>query len=66
MTGVQTCALPIFDEQVYVQKTGVDGDEKLSRLQGLADRLAELDESEGLRDELDALEQRIDEALSAG
>lgn len=66
VTDLEESAVYDVDEQVYVQKTGVDGDEKLSRLQGLADRLAELDESEGLRDELDALEQRIDEALSAG
>jgi len=53
-------------EQVYVQKTGVDEDEKFSWLQGLADRLDDVDESEDLHDELVDLERRIDEALSAG
>jgi len=55
------------DEQVYVQKTGVDEEEKYSRLQGLADRIDELDGAQGeaLRAELEHLEQRLDEALSA-
>ena len=56
------------DEQVYVQKTGVDENEKYSRLQGLSDRIENVDgiEGETLREELDALEERIDRALSAG
>ncbi|SEP92100.1 hypothetical protein [Natrinema salaciae] len=56
------------DEDVYVQKTGVDEDEKYSRLQGIADRIEELEGAEGeeLRDELDAIEDRLEEALSAG
>lgn len=55
-------------EQVYVQKTGVDEREKFSRLQGLADRIDEVEgvEGEGLREELADLEARLDEALSAG
>lgn len=56
------------DEQVYVQKTGTDEDEKFSRLQGLVDRVDELDGEEGerLREELVELEERLDDALSAG
>ncbi|QLK26505.1 hypothetical protein HYG81_02480 [Natrinema zhouii] len=56
------------DEDVYVQKTGVDEDEKYSRLQGIADRIDELEGAEGeeLRDELDEIEDRLEEALSAG
>ena len=55
------------DEQVYVQKTDVDEEEKFSRLQGLADRIDELEDAEGerLREELDRLEAHLDEALSA-
>ncbi len=54
------------DEQVYVQKTDVDESAKFSRLQGLADRLEEVEGGEDLRNDLDDLERRIDEALSAG
>lgn len=54
------------DEQVYVQKTRVDESEKFSRLQGLADRLESVEGGGELYDELNDLEQRIDEALSAG
>ena len=56
------------DEQVYVQKTGVDEGEKFSRLKGLADRIDEVEgvDGERLREELADLEARLDEALSAG
>ena len=54
------------DDQVYVQKTDVDEGEKFSRLQGLADRLEEVEGGAELRDDLADLERRIDEALSAG
>jgi hypothetical protein len=55
------------DEQVYVQKTEVEEDEKYTRLQGLAARLEEVDgvEGEALREDLRDLEARLDEALSA-
>jgi hypothetical protein len=53
-------------EQVYVQKTGVDESEKFSRLEGLADRLDEIEGTEDLHDDLVDLERRLDEALSAG
>lgn len=54
-------------EQVYIQKTGVDEDEKFSRLQGLKDQVDQLEGAEGerLREELTDLEARLDEALSA-
>jgi hypothetical protein len=54
------------EDQVYVQKTGVDEGEKFSRLQGLADRLDDVEGGEQLQQDLAALEERIDEALSAG
>lgn len=56
------------DEDVYVQKTGVDEDEKYSRLQGIADRIDSLaePEREELRAELNDIEDRLEEALSAG
>jgi hypothetical protein len=55
------------EEQAYVQKTEVEEDEKYSRLQGLAERIEEVDGEEGaeLRDDLRDLEARLDEALSA-
>jgi len=55
------------DEDVYVQKTGVDEDEKYSRLQGFADRIDDLEGAEGetLREELADIEKRLEEALSA-
>lgn len=59
----------VFDveEQVYVQKTGVEEEEKYSRLRGLAERIEEVEgeEREALREDLLELEARLDEALSA-
>lgn len=56
-----------IEEQVYVQKTAVEEEEKYSRLQGLAERIEELEgeESEELLEDLMDLEARLDEALSA-
>lgn len=56
------------EEQVYVQKTGVDEGEKYGRLQGIAERIDELEgaEEEAFRDELADLEDRLEDALSAG
>jgi len=56
-----------IEKQDYVQKTEVEEGEKYSRLQGLAERIEELDgeESEELRQDLRDLEARLDEALSA-
>ena len=55
-------------EQYYVQKTGTESDAKRSRLQGLKDRLVELEDEEAaeLHEEIDALEDRIDDVLAAG
>lgn len=56
-----------IEEQAYVQKTGVEEDEKYSRLQGLAERIEEVEgeEADALREDLRNLETRLDEALSA-
>jgi hypothetical protein len=55
------------DEQTYVQKTDVEEGEKYARLQGLETRIEKLAGSEraDLREDLRALEDRLDEALSA-
>ncbi|MXV61112.1 hypothetical protein GS429_03360 [Natronorubrum sp. JWXQ-INN-674] len=55
-------------ETVYVQKTGVDEDEKYSRLQGIADRIDDLEDAAGeaLREDLEDIEDRLEEALTAG
>ena len=67
VTDLEESEVYDVDEDVYVQKTGVDEDEKYSRLQGIADRIDELegDEGEDLRAELDDIENRLEEALSA-
>lgn len=68
MTELETDEVYDSNEDVYIQKTGVDEDEKYSRLQGLTDRLDDLDDTEGeaLREELADIEKRLDEALSNG
>ncbi|WP_226042014.1 hypothetical protein [Natrinema sp. DC36] len=68
VTDLEESEVYDVDEDVYVQKTGVDEDEKYSRLQGIADRIDDLEDAEGeaLREELDDIEDRLDEALSAG
>lgn len=55
-----------IEESEYVRKAEVDEDVKESRLQGLKDRLAVSDdeESDELRRELEALEERIDDLTS--
>jgi len=54
-------------ETVYVQKTEVEEDEKYSRLQGLRERLDELDEEyrEAFREDIQDLEARLNDALAA-
>ncbi|MFC6768715.1 hypothetical protein [Natrinema soli] len=68
VTDLEESEVYDVDEDVYVQKTGVDEDEKYSRLQGIADRIDALEGAEGeeLREELDAIEDRLEAALSAG
>jgi len=55
-----------IDESEYVRKAEVDDDVKESRLQGLKDRLAASEETEAeeLRQEIEALEERIDDLTS--
>jgi hypothetical protein len=52
---------------VVLAVTDVEESEKQSRLQGLKDRLAELEdaEAESLHEEIEGLEQRIDEVLAS-
>jgi hypothetical protein len=69
LTATDLAEYEVYDveEQAYVQKTEVEEDEKYSRLQGLAERIEEVDGEEGeeLREDLQDLEARLDEALSA-
>ena len=55
-----------IDERDYVRKADVDDDTKASRLQGLKDQLAaaEGDDTDELRAEIEALEERIEELTS--
>jgi hypothetical protein len=55
-----------IEESAYVRKAEVDEEQKESRLQGLKDQLAatEEDDAEGLRQEIEELERRIDELTS--
>lgn len=55
------------EEQVYVQKTAVEEEEKYSHLQGLRERIEQVDgeQRDELHEDLQELEQRVDEALSA-
>jgi hypothetical protein len=66
-TDLEEAEVYDVEEQASVQKTEVQADEKYSRLQGLAERIEEVDaeESEELREDLRDLEVRLDEALSA-
>lgn len=55
-----------IDERAYVRKAEVDEDVKETRLQGLKEQLAasESEEAAELRDEIEALEARIDDLTS--
>lgn len=68
VTDLEEAAVYDVDEQVYVQKTGVEEGEKQSRLEGLKNRLAEVDDEAAadIHDEIEVLERRIDEVLAAG
>ena len=56
------------EQQEYIQKTGADETEKVSRLRGLIEQIDALDEEEqeAVREDLEALEERIEEALATG
>jgi len=66
VTEVSEEAVYEIDERDYVRKADVDDDTKASRLQGLKDRLAAAagDDTDELRAEIEALEERIDELTS--
>lgn len=69
VTDLEEDAVYDVDEQVYVQKTGIEEGEKRSRLEGLKARLGDLDDeaaAEDLHQEIEVLEERIDEVLAAG
>ncbi len=66
VTDVDESAVYDSEIQEYIQKTETDEQVKLSRLQGLADKLQEVDDGEQLRAEIADLERRLDDALSAG
>lgn len=65
VTDLEESAVYDSETQEYVQKTGTDESVKLSRLQGLKDRVDELDDGEQLRADIADIERRLDEALSA-
>lgn len=56
------------EEQVYVQKAAVEEEAKQSRLQGIAERLESLEteEAEELQREIEQLETRLHDLLTAG
>lgn len=65
VTEVPESDVDEVSESEYVRKAEVDEDGKESRLQGLKDRLAASDdESDELRQEIEALEDRIDDLTS--
>lgn len=66
VTDLDAEAVYDVDEQVYVQKTGVEEAEKHAHLQGLRDRLADVDEAEAdeLLAEIDSIEDRLDSLLA--
>lgn len=66
VTGISETDAYEVDESEYVRKAEVDEDVKESRLQGLKDRLAASGdtESDELRQEIVALEERIDDLTS--
>ena len=68
VTDVEEADVYDVTEQVYMQKTGVETDEKRSRLQGIKDRLAGLEtaEADALLDDVEDIEARLDALLAAG
>jgi len=66
VTDLEESAVYDHETQEYVQKTDTDEGVKVSLLEGLADRLEEVEGGEALRADIVDLERRLDEALSAG
>lgn len=66
VTDLNEAAVYDSETQEYVQKTETDEQGKLSRLQGLVDKLDDIDDGEELRAEIADLERRLNDALSAG
>ncbi|MFC4542082.1 hypothetical protein ACFO5R_09095 [Halosolutus amylolyticus] len=68
VTGLSTADVYDVTEDVYVQKVESDETEKGTRLEGLATRIDDLQDeaSDELYAELSAIEDRLEEALSAG
>lgn len=66
VTDLSESDLYEIDESQYVRKADVDEERKESRLQGLKDQLAAVDEpqTEELQEEIEDLEARIDELTS--
>jgi hypothetical protein len=63
VTDLPESAVYDIEERAYVRKADVDDEHKQTRLQGLKDRLTASDdpEAEQLREEVEALERRIEE-----
>jgi hypothetical protein len=66
VTDLEESAVYDVETREYVRKTETDEGVKASRLQGLVDRLQEVDGGEQLRADIADLERRLDEALSSG
>ncbi|MEF8867547.1 MAG: hypothetical protein V5A85_03425 [Haloarculaceae archaeon] len=68
VTDLDERAVYDVEEQVYVQKTAVEEEQKQSRLEGLRARLAALEseDAEELREDIEELEERLDAVLAAG
>ncbi len=66
VTDLREQAVYDIDESAYVRKAEVDEELKDNRLQGLKDRLAATDgqDAAALKEEIEALEARIDELTS--
>jgi len=66
VTDLSESDLYEIDESQYVRKADVDEEQKESRLQGLKDQLAAVDDpqTEELQDEIEELEARIEDLTS--
>lgn len=68
VTDVEESDVYDVTEQVYMQKTGVEAEEKRSRLQGIRERLEAMEtaEADELLDEVEDIESRLDALLATG